>query len=173
MRRSTRRKIIIVGVLLMTYSAITYGLPYLLLDAPFARVNATETLKQRFSREYTQSLDVKYSKGWSPQLSRESPSGTVLGYVTDTKTRQKLLQAQPFADCSGGCSSWQPYSEYGNISPLLSIGQNSSPDSRNILRTATGEGGQCVARYHPESHGDIFCLSPSTGAFAYGYDGAS
>lgn len=78
MRRSTRRKIIIVGVLLITYSAITYGLPYLLLDAPFARVNATETLKERFSREYTQSLDVKYSKG-SPQLSRESPSGTVLG----------------------------------------------------------------------------------------------
>ena len=62
MRRSTRRKIIIVGVLLITYSAITYGLPYLLLDAPFARVNATETLKERFSREYTQSLDVKYSK---------------------------------------------------------------------------------------------------------------
>ena len=166
MRHSTRRKIIIVGVLLMTYSAVTYGLPYLLFDAPFARVNATETLKQRFS------LDVKYSKG-SPQLSRESPSGTVLGYVTDTKTRQKLLQAQPFIDCSGGCSSWQPYSEYGKISPLLSIEQNSSPDSRNILRTATGEGGQCVARYHPESHGDIFCLSPSTGAFAYGYDGAS
>ena len=118
MRHSTRRKIIIVGVLLITYSAITYGLPYLLLDAPFARVNATETLKERFSREYTQSLDVKYSKG-SPQLSRESPSGTVLGYVTDTKTRQKLLQAQPFADCSGGCSSWQPYSEYGKTSPLL------------------------------------------------------
>lgn len=141
-------------------------------DAPFARVNATETLKQRFSREYTQSLDVKYSKG-SPQLSRESPSGTVLGYVTDTKTRQKLLQAQPFADCSGGCSSWQPYSEYGKTSPLLSIEQNSSPDSRNILRAATGEGSQCVARYRPESHGDIFCLSPSTGAFAYRYDGAS
>ena len=114
MRHSTRRKIIIVGVLLITYSAVTYGLPYLLLDAPFARVNATETLKQRFSREYTQSLDVKYSKG-SPQLSRESPSGTVLGYVTDTKTRQKLLQAQPFIDCSGGCSSWQPYSEYDKI----------------------------------------------------------
>ena len=172
MRHSARRKIIIVGVLLMTYGAITYGLPYLLLDAPFARVNATETLKQRFSREYTQSLDVKYSKG-SPQLSRESPSGTVLGYVTDTKIRQKLLQAQPFADCSGGCSSWQSYSEYGKISPLLSIEQNSSPDSRNILRAATGEGGQCVARYHPESHGEIFCLSPSTGAFAYRYDGAS
>ena len=172
MRRPTRRKVIIVGVLLMTYSAITYGLPYLLLDAPFARVNATETLKQRFSREYTQSLDVKYSKG-SPQLSRESPSGTVLGYVTDMKTRQKLLQAQPFADCSGGCSSWQPYSEYGKTSPLLSIEQNSSPDSRNILRAATGGGGQCVARYHPDSHGEIFCLSPSTGAFAYRYDGAS
>ncbi len=31
MRHSTRRKVIIVGVLLMTYSAITYGLPYLLL----------------------------------------------------------------------------------------------------------------------------------------------
>lgn len=31
MRRSTRRKIIIVGVLLITYSAITYGLPYLIL----------------------------------------------------------------------------------------------------------------------------------------------
>lgn len=172
MRRSTRRKIIIVGVLLITYSAITYGLPYLLLDAPFARVNATETLKERFSREYTQSLDVKYSKG-SPQLSRESPSGTVLGYVTDTKTRQKLLQAQPFADCSGGCSSWQPYSEYGKTSPLLGIEQNLPPDSHNILRTATGGGGQCVARYHPDSHGEIFCLSPSTGAFAYRYDGAS
>ena len=172
MRRPTRRKVIIVGVLLMTYSAITYGLPYLLLDAPFARVNATETLKQRFSREYTQSLDVKYSKG-SPQLSRESPSGTVLGYVTDTKTRQKLLQAQPFADCSGGCSSWQSYSEYGKISPLLTIGQKTSPDSRNNLRPATREGGQSDARYHPKSHGDIFCLSPSTGAFAYGYDGAS
>lgn len=155
MRRSTRRKIIIVGVLLVTYSAITYGLPYLIFDAPFARVNATETLKERFSRKYTQSLDVKYSKG-SPQLSRESPSGTVLGYVTDTKIRQKLLQAQPFADCSGGCSSWQPYSEYGNISPLLSIEQNSSPDSRNILRAATGEGGQCVARYHPKSRTVIY-----------------
>ena len=34
MRRPTRRKIIIVGVLLITYSAVTYGLPYLLLDAP-------------------------------------------------------------------------------------------------------------------------------------------
>ena len=48
MRRSTRRKIIIVGVLLITYSAVTYGLPYLLLDAPFARVNELRRLNSAF-----------------------------------------------------------------------------------------------------------------------------
>ena len=65
------------------------------------------------------------------------------------------------------------YYRWGSPYHLQRIEQNSSPDSRNILRTATGEGSQCVARYRPESHGEIFCLSPSTGAFAYGYDGAS
>lgn len=48
MRHSTRRKIIIVGVLLITYSAVTYGLPYLLLDAPFARVNELRRLNSAF-----------------------------------------------------------------------------------------------------------------------------
>lgn len=170
MRHSTRRKVIIVGVLLMTYSAITYGLPYLLL---MHRSHGLMQLRRLSSAFLASIRNRSMSNIAKPQLSRESPSGTVLGYVTDTKTRQKLLQAQPFADCSGGCSLWQPYSEYGKTSPLLSIEQNSSPDSRNVLRAATGEGGQCVARYRPESHGDIFCLSPSTGAFAYGYDGAS
>ena len=171
MLRFTLRVIFVIVTGLIGSGVIIYGIPYVLLTSPFFAVDATSTLKQSLSNEHTQALDIRHSQG-SPKFSRDGPSGGVIGYISDAEKRHKLLATQPFADCSGGCSSWQSYSELDNdeASALLS-GEKSLPsDLRSTLRMATGKDSKCIARYHPGPHSEVFCLSLSTGAFVYRYD---
>ncbi|MEG8105136.1 MULTISPECIES: hypothetical protein [Actinomyces] len=171
MLRFILRTIFIIATGLIGSGIIIYGIPYVLLTSPFFAVDATSTLKQRLPNEHTRALDIRYSQG-SPKFSRDGPSGSVIGYISDAEKRHKLLANQLFADCSGGCSSWQSYSELDNdeASALQSDEKSLPSGLRSTLRMATGKDSHCIARYHPGPHSEVFCLSLSTGAFVYGYD---
>lgn len=173
MLRIPPRFCLIAGTILVGYAAVIYGIPYLLFEAPFSTIDATDTLKQRLSPEYTQVLDIRYSEG-SPKLSRDGPNGTVIGYIPDAEKRQKLLQSQPFTSCPARCSSWQPYNTLEKKLPLLGLEQDIPANIRENFQAAIGKDSRCIVRYHPTpqslSDTEIFCVSPSTGAFVYDYN---
>lgn len=173
MLRTPSRLCLIGGAVLVGYTAVIYGIPYLLFKAPFSTIDATDTLKQRISAEYTKALDIRYSEG-SPKLSRDGPNGVVIGHIPDAKKRQKLLQSQPFTSCPAQCSAWQPYNTLEKKLPLLGFEEDIPADFRGNFRAATGADSECVVRNRPmpqsSSDTEVFCISPKTGAFVYNYN---
>ena len=99
----------------------------------------------------------------------------VIGTITDKATRDRLLSIQPFTDCPHGCSGWYHYGD--NLPHHESVfrdtailGNHTIPPKKfsDQARAAISSDNRCVARYS-SSHrtNDVFCFSPSSGAFVY------
>ena len=141
--------------------------------------NATKELSQRVKSEATQSLDITLSRG--EFINIDGPGGIVIGTITDTAVRQRLLASQPFRDCTFGCTGWMAYSQLGRTLPLEPLEQVSG-HARALLNSAATPDSSCIIRFHylgqtlPDKHSspdlDIICLSQRTGAFVYEFRAA-
>lgn len=128
----------------------------------------------RFDHDAIRHMDVSYQSGYAID-GWDGNNGMVIGTITDKATRDRLLSIQPFTDCPHGCSGWYHYGD--NLPHHESVfrdtailGNHTIPPKkfRDQARAAISSDNRCVARYS-SSHrtNDVFCFSPSSGAFVY------
>ena len=168
----TGRRIIIGIFSIAIVTVFAVNTLYITHSPPFFN-DMKQVLAKQFDKTSYQALDIKYAYG--DMVSRESPSGDVVGQITDEKARRALLSIQPFIDCPHGCSEWISRSSLStSLDPYeKQTGGAPKAEVMHFHAIATQADARCVVRYHSKEQTltsrsiTTFCLSPSTGAFSY------
>ena len=166
--------ILVLGVLVV--AVIGWWLYYMTIGS------STMTIfYNRFDHDAIHHMNVSYQSGCAIS-GWDGKSGLVVGTITNKKTRDRLLNMQPFTDCPHGCSGWYRDKDRKSQSheDKYYFGLIGSRDIPKNYRTqfdaaSTGDS-RCVKRYakrvasNDVVTSDVFCFSLNTGAFVYQFD---
>mgnify|MGYP006946895477 CR=1 FL=1 len=167
------RRIILGAFAVMILAVVAITVLYITHSPPLFN-DMKQVLAKQFDKTSYQALNIKYAYG--DMISREAPSGDVVGRIDNEKARQALLSTQPFIDCPHGCKSWISRSSLPTSLDLYEKQTGSGPPKADVMHlhaTATQPDARCVVRYHHQNQTlnsryiTVFCFSPKTGAFAY------
>lgn len=68
---------------------------------------ASTVFASHLSGDLVRQMHIDYDSGFVIS-GRNERNGLVVGTLSDTQTRQRLLQNQPFTNCAERCDTWKP-----------------------------------------------------------------
>ena len=90
---------------------------------------ASTVFASHLSGDLVRQMHIDYDSGFVIS-GRNERNGLVVGTLSDTQTRQRLLQNQPFTNCVERCDTWKPV-EHTTFIPILE--NNNLPDELGTL----------------------------------------
>lgn len=142
---------------------------------------ASTVFASHLSGDLVRQMHIDYDSGFVIS-GRNERNGLVVGTLSDTQTRQRLLQNQPFTNCAERCDTWKPV-EHTTFIPILE--NNNLPDDvrHTISTVSTQPSTRCASRHtesfdFPQKTGEnsphylyrsreTLCLSSNSGKFVY------
>lgn len=115
---------------------------------------ASTVFASHLSGDLVRQMHINYNSGFVIS-GRNERNGLVVGTLSDTQTRQRLLQNQPFTNCAERCDTWKPV-EHTTFIPILE--NNNLPDDvrHTISTVSTQPSTRCASRHlylGPEGRG--------------------